>query len=67
MSWSEGTNTVSSGSGRVDDIEGPPARRDSRADEARQNAGNAMRWMGSPKVENAGCSRVNGARGSGAT
>ena len=29
--------------------------------------GDAMRWTGSPKGENAGCSRVNGARGSGAT
>src|SRR5207249_11118739 len=25
--------------------------------------GDAMRWTGSPKGENAGCSRVNGARG----
>jgi hypothetical protein len=32
-----------------------------------RNARDAMRWTGSPKGENAGCSRVNGARGSGAT
>jgi len=44
-----------------------PARRDSRADEARQNAGTRRDGRAAWKGENAGCSRVNGARGSGAT
>jgi hypothetical protein len=53
--------------GRVDDIEGHLQGEIRGPTKLVKMRGNAMRWMGSPKGENAGCSRVNGARGSGAT
>ena len=58
--------TESDGAFGKSDIEGKPrvAARDAGRERV-SNAGDAMRWTGSPKVENAGCSRVNGARGSG--
>ena len=67
MSWSKRINTASSGSGRVDDTEGHLQGEIRGLTKLVKMRGDAMRWTGSPKGENAGCSRVNGARGSGAT
>jgi len=63
MSWTEGINTTASGSGRVDDIEGHLQGEIRGPTKLVKMRGDAMRWTGSPKGENEGCSRVNGARG----
>jgi hypothetical protein len=67
MQWSEWINTGASGSGRVDDTKGHLQGEIRGLAKLVKMRGDAMRWTGSPKGEKAGCSRVNGARGSGAT
>ena len=67
MSWSERINTASSGSGRVDDTKGHLQGEIRGLTKLVKIRADAMRSTGSPKRENAGCSRVNGVRGNGAT
>jgi hypothetical protein len=53
MRWSKGINTASSGSGRVDDIEGH-LQGEIRGPTKLVKMRGAMRWTGGPKVENTG-------------